>query len=48
LPVRRPNRRPPSSPPATISASSGLAGWRPRRLVGDLAADGKGEWLLPG
>ena len=27
---------------------AGLAGWRPRRLVGDLAADGKGEWLLPG
>lgn len=25
-----------------------LARWRPRRLVGDLAADGKGEWLLPG
>ena len=26
----------------------GLAGWRPQRLVGDLSADGKGEWLLPG
>lgn len=25
-----------------------LPGWRPHRLVGDLAADGKGEWLLPG
>lgn len=25
-----------------------LPGWRPRRLVGDLAADGRGEWLLPG
>ena len=25
-----------------------LAARRPRRLVGDLAADGKGEWLLPG
>jgi len=25
-----------------------LPRWRPRRLVGDLAADGKGEWLLPG
>ncbi|WP_332673971.1 formylmethanofuran dehydrogenase subunit C [Aromatoleum sp.] len=27
---------------------AGLAVSRPRRLVGDLAADGKGEWLLPG
>lgn len=26
---------------------AGLAARRPRRLVGDLAADGKGEWLLP-
>ncbi len=26
---------------------AGLAVSRPRRLVGDLAADGKGEWLLP-
>ncbi len=26
----------------------GLPGQRPRRLVGDLGADGKGEWLLPG
>lgn len=26
---------------------AGLALSRPRRLVGDLAADGKGEWLLP-
>ncbi len=25
-----------------------LPGRKPRRLVGDLAADGKGEWLLPG
>lgn len=25
-----------------------LPAWRPRRLVGDLAADGKGEWLFPG
>jgi formylmethanofuran dehydrogenase subunit C len=24
-----------------------LPDWRPRRLVGDLAADGKGEWLFP-
>jgi formylmethanofuran dehydrogenase subunit C len=24
-----------------------LPRWQPRRLVGDLAADGKGEWLLP-
>lgn len=25
-----------------------LPGWKPKRLVGDLAADGKGEWLFPG
>lgn len=29
-------------------AFAALPGWRPRRLVGDLAADGKGEWLFPG
>lgn len=29
------------------SAFAGLAARRPRRAVGDLGADGKGEWLLP-
>lgn len=29
------------------SAFAGLAARQPRRAVGDLAADGKGEWLLP-